>query len=164
MYLEINFNEILGKKIASAIDFWFQKNGNRCLDYLKQGVVQILESKIAEVYDINYFRKQIVPLERLYQSIEIKNLNKGSFSVFLNDSTVLWKTERGENIYQIGNNSIARTNTVTNFEEYWKTPIKNIPEDDFFIENTLKDIDVFVSDNFIPWVRKEIKKGGQIKI
>lgn len=162
MYIYKDINDDFSMQVRRLVDDWWDRNSNKCLNYLQQKTKKILELKIAEVYSINSFRKQVLPLEVMYNSIKIENLGAGRFSIFVDDSYIVWKTVKGNNIYQIvnGENKQEEDQQVRSLQEYWQTPIQRKREDDYYFNETLKEIDIFIKEEFIPWVKRNFNKEG----
>lgn len=133
-----------------------------CMNYLKENALRIFKEKITEVYKINHDRIQVIDLPLFLKAIKIVGDNKWGFNIFVDEDMLSYKTKSGEPIYQYSNNGMfgdTYGQEVHNWREYWHDPINGIPEEDWYLNIATEDIEKFIKNDFVTFIKKEIDGG-----
>lgn len=162
MTLHVNLRSIDSKGAKEVVQ-WCRRNINKICYHVEGDIRRIYGDKIAEVYHINSFRQQIVPLPRMYDSIMIQPTNEG-LRVFIDDEHITWLTGTGGEIFQIPDPLTGYVpepgSLVDNIEEYWRTPIYgDIRENEYYVTQARDEIERYFKTKFMDWLVKEIRRG-----
>ena len=133
-----------------------------CMNYLKENALRIFKEKITEVYKINSDRIQVIDLPLFLKAVKIVDDNKWGFNIFVDEDMLNYKTKSGEPIYQYSNNGMFSDTygqEVHNWQEYWHNPISGIPEEDWYLNIATEDIEKFIKNDFVVFIKKEIDGG-----
>ena len=126
------------------------------MSYLSDNCLSIFRQKVAEVYQINSFRKNVVPLDRFLGSV-IAQVDKWSCKIFFDEKIINWVDGKGNPIYKI-NYSNGDEPKVQNLFEYWQTPIDGLREDDYYTREAVEEIAKFVVTDFVNFVKGLIRR------
>lgn len=129
----------------------------KLIKYLSENSLNILKEKITEVYSINNWRHQIIPLELFLEAVKITNIKEWSFDIIVDEKVLNYVTSDGQPVYQgyyegIYDNTYGKR--VTNLREYWHTPINNISENIYYINGAIKEIVEFIKNDFVIYAKK----------
>lgn len=135
---------------------------NQAFQYLSEKTVSILRKKIEMVYAINSkirVKGNYIPLEDMLNAITVSYSTKDlSFSVFVDEEKIIWKDENSMPIYKVGEYITSQEETVTDLNGHWSTPILGKKEDEFYIDKTMDEIEVFIKKDFVQYLQKLIRR------
>lgn len=126
-----------------------KKTLQKVLQQISKEAERLLKKNIAEVYLINSqirIKGNYVPLEEMLDAVKIDFDNKNlSFSIGIDEDLIEWKDKFGEDIYEVETNQEEQ---VSSLKEHWKTPIRGVKEDDWFLNKTVEELSSFIKKNF----------------
>ena len=126
------------------------------MEYLSDNCLHLFRQKVAEVYQINSFRKNIVPLERFLGSV-LTQVDGGSCKIFFDEKTINWSDKDGGPIYKIAYSNKEEA-TVNRLYDYWQTPIENKREDDYYTREAVEAITKFITTDFVNYIKQLIRR------
>lgn len=133
-----------------------------CMKQLQNVALQNYRDSIREVYSINWDRKNSVRLENLLNSVQVISEGKWGLKVFINENYIDFHDSLGEPVHKIITNYGVEKdnpdNLVRNIGEHWRTPIGNIPEGRYIIQEATRKIEIYVRTDFVSFVERELTK------
>ena len=154
--------QALKKDVKSDLERKLEKVRIPCMNYLKENVLRIFKEKITEVYEINHDRIQVIDLPLFLKAAKIANTGGWSFNISVDEDLLNYKTKSGEPIYQYSNKGMYKDTygkEVHKWEEYWHYPINGIHEEDWYLEVASEDIEKFIKNDFIKFVKNKMDGG-----
>ena len=157
---KIIMNEIKNKKMIN-LEQRLEKCRPLLIKYLSENSLEILQKKIREVYSINSWRKQIIPIEVFLNSVKVVNTGNWSFDLIVDEKELEYITATGEPIYQgyyegVYENTYGRK--VESLNDYWHTPIGGMKENIYYIKNAVKEIMEFIKTDFTKYAVKLLEE------
>lgn len=157
---KILMDTIKSKEIPN-LERQLEKCHPKLIKYLSENSLNILKQKIIEVYAINDWRKQVIPIEIFLRAVKITNIGKWSFDLIVDTNELKYITAEGQPIYQgyyegIYENTYGKR--VNNFLDYWHTPIDHIREDIYYTNNAIKEITEFIKTDFVKYAMKLLEE------
>lgn len=154
--------QALKKDIKIDLERKLEKVRIPCMDYLKENALRIFKEKITEVYKINSDRIQVIDLPLFLKAAKIVDTDGWSFNISVDEDLLNYKTKSGEPIYQYSNNGMygdTYGKEVHNWKEYWHDPINGVHEEDWYLEVASEDIEKFIKNDFIKFVKDKMDGG-----
>jgi len=154
--------QALKKDVKIDLERKLEKVRIPCMNYLKENALRIFKEKITEVYKINSDRIQVIDLPLFLKAVKIVDTDGWSFNISADEDLLNYKTKSGEPIYQYSNNGMygdTYGKEVHNWKEYWHDPINGVHEEDWYLEVASEDIEKFIKNDFIKFVKDKIDGG-----
>nr|DAG57983.1 MAG TPA: hypothetical protein [Caudoviricetes sp.] len=154
--------QALKKDVKMDLERKLEKVRVPCMNYLKENALRIFKEKITEVYKINSDRIQVIDLPLFLKAVKIVDTDGWSFNIFVDEKLLNYKTKSGELIYQYSNNGMYGNvygKEVHSWKEYWHSPINGVHEEDWYLEVASGDIEKFIKNDFIKFVKDKIDGG-----
>ena len=154
--------QTLKKDVKIDLERKLEKVRIPCMNYLKENALRIFKEKITEVYKINSDRIQVIDLPLFLKAVKIVDADGWSFNISVDEDLLNYKTKSSEPIYQYSNNGMygdTYGKKVHNWKEYWHDPINGVHEEDWYLEVASEDIEKFIKNDFIKFVKDKIDGG-----
>ena len=154
--------QALKKDVKIDLERKLEKVRIPCMNYLKENALRIFKEKITEVYKINHDRIQVIDLPLFLKAVKVIKSDGWSFNISVDEDLLNYKNKSGEPIYQYSNNGLyggTYGEEVRNWEEYWHAPINGVHEEDWYLEAASEDIEKFIKNDFIKFVKDKIDGG-----
>lgn len=133
----------------------------RFWNYLISNFRNILEKWVLKVYDINKGHAGIEPKEIVDWIINSIYISENKIIIDFNLSGLNPITSQGKPLFKIkGSGSFRETGEqrVRNANEQWQLPINGMKEDDFYFENSLKELSDFIKKDFTKYIIQQLRQ------
>lgn len=159
--MEINLTQIVGETVIRSANSpsaakRLEQMRPQIMNYLSDNCLYIFRQKVAEVYQINSFRKNIVPLDRFLGSV-VSQIDGWSCKIFFDEKMINWEDLKGNPIYKI-NYMGKEESEVRDLYSYWQTPIEGKREDDYYTREAIEAIAKFVTTDFVTFIKQPIRR------
>lgn len=159
--MEINLTQVVGEIVihnanSPSAAKRLEQMRPQIMNYLSDNCLYIFRQKVAEVYQINSFRTNIVPLDRFLGSV-VSQINGWSCKIFFDEQIINWEDAKGDPIYKI-NYTQNEESEVHDLYSYWQTPIEGKREDDYYTREAIEAIAKFVTTDFVTFIKQLIRR------
>lgn len=158
--MEIDLTQVINEAVKKVDSFSGMQRLERLrpqiMNYLSDNCLNLFRQKVAEVYQINSFRKNIVPLDRFLGSV-LTQIDGWSCKIFFDEKTINWSDKDGGPIYKIAYSNKEEA-TVNRLYDYWQTPIENKREDDYYTREAVEAITKFITTDFVNFIKQLIRR------
>lgn len=158
--MEIDLTQVINEAVKKVDSFSGMQRLERLrpqiMNYLSDNCLNLFRQKVAEVYQINSFRKNIVPLDRFLGSV-LTQIDGWSCKIFFDEKTINWSDKDGGPIYKIAYSN-KEEDTVNRLYDYWQTPIENKREDDYYTREAVEAITKFITTDFVNFIKQLIRR------
>lgn len=135
------------------------------LERFREYVIKAYCEALGEVYYINSFRTNVVPLVNLQERVVAYYVDEYRLKVDLDEETIVFEDKMGDPVYRI-KKGYGDEGPVENLNEYWRTPVRGVREDRYYTQEIIERVENYLSGAFHKMIRKQIamnlpnKKGG----
>lgn len=158
--MEIDLTQVINEAVKKADSFSSVQRLERLrpqiMNYLSDNCLNLFRQKVAEVYQINSFRKNVVPLDRFLGSV-LTQIDGWSCKILFDEKAIEWSDKDGGSIYKIAYSNQENA-TVNRLYDYWQTPIENKREDDYYTREAIGAITKFITTDFVNFIRQLIRR------
>lgn len=162
-----DYKKFLQKILCKNPEQVIEKIRPLCMKELKNKALAEMREAITKVYTINEkHRENSIPLIELLRAVQIQDDGKWGFFVFINETDIIFKTEKGDNIPLVrwSSDPYDSDGWVHNLYDHWRYPINHIREDDWFTSVAYDAIVKYIQTDFVKFVQTEalkVIKGGK---
>ncbi len=131
----------------------------RFWSYLIDNFRIILTKWVLRVYDINKGHAAIEPQEIVNWIIGGIHILNNKILIDFDLEGLVPVDHRGRPLFKFRNSGYfrqTREQIISNANEQWQLPINGTKEDDFYFENSLKELTEFVNKNFVNYIIKQL--------